>query len=155
MHFCKTHRPSPPHTWLQSKSDINSWKWLANACYVAEFGTYVPYVYIGRAWHKIWALIKYAVPTITMRVHNKLSINNSSIGPLWRPFTAVKVWQNTVDNRPYTGYSSQSSKHPPVRYTVPVLRCRTYGSYGLRLTPLMPSDFLGLPFLSWRRMSGL
>ena len=24
-------------------------------CYVVEFETYVPYVYIGRAWHKIWA----------------------------------------------------------------------------------------------------
>ena len=45
-----------------------------------------------------------------------------------------------VDNRPYTGYGSQSSKHPPVRYTVPVLRCRTYGSYGLRLTPLRTSS---------------
>ena len=45
--FVKTHRLSPPHTWLQSKSNINSWKWLANARYVAEFETYVPYVYIG------------------------------------------------------------------------------------------------------------
>ena len=43
--FVKTHRLSPPHPWLQSKSDINSWKWLANARYVAEFETYVPYVY--------------------------------------------------------------------------------------------------------------
>ena len=55
--FVKTHRLSPPHTWLQSKSDINSWKWLANTCYVAEFETYVPYVYIRRAQHKIWAQI--------------------------------------------------------------------------------------------------
>jgi hypothetical protein len=40
--------------WI-SKSGINSWKQLAYTCYVAEFETYVPYVYIWRAWHKIWA----------------------------------------------------------------------------------------------------
>jgi hypothetical protein len=41
--------------WM-SQSGINSWKWLADMCYVAEFENYVPFVYIGRAQHKIWAL---------------------------------------------------------------------------------------------------
>ena len=56
---------------------------------------------------------------------------------VWWPYTAVKIRQNTVDHQPYTGYGSHSTKRPPVRYTVPVWRCRIYGSYGLRLTPLV------------------
>jgi len=49
----------------------------------------------------------------------------------------IKVWQNMVDNQPYTGYGSHYSKCLLVRHTVPVLQCRIYGSYSLQLTALV------------------
>src|ERR1700736_2435145 len=70
-------------------------------------------------------------------VHNNLSISISSIGTR---MMAVNSRQSTAKygrQRLYTGYGSHSSKCQLVRYTVPVLWCHTYGSYSLRLTPLL------------------
>jgi hypothetical protein len=72
-----------------------------------------------------------------MFVHRIHTILFQILKPVWQPFTAVKVQQNTVDNQPYTDYSSHSSKHPPVWQTAPVWRCHTYSSCGLWSTPLL------------------
>jgi len=68
---------------------------------------------------------------MTTCVHNNLSINISSIDP-YDAVYAVKVRQNTVDNRD-TGYGSHSSKRP--RYGIRCMMVPYIRSYSLRLTP--------------------
>lgn len=72
-----------------------------------------------------------------MFVHNNSHDNISSIETC---MTAVKVRQNPVDYWPYTGYGSHNFKCPPLRQTILVWRCRTYGSCGLRLIALLLSN---------------
>ena len=62
------------------------------------------------------SIIKHTLPTLSTCFYLIIyMILFQVLRPVWRLFTAIKVWQNTVDYWPYTGYGSHDSKRPPVR----------------------------------------